>query len=178
MAAGQVDVAIGRLADELDQITRIVRFEPALLDLRIERISLWSIGQQVDHMLKVLEAGVRFLEGQREPLPRGMNLYGRLALALRWFPRGIGKSPKGVRPGDFTAAGLAERASRLRKVFCDRPLPAAVLADARPVFPHPYYGGLTAVQGVRFLEIHTHHHLKIVADIRRAAPASGSVIDP
>lgn len=170
MAAGQVDAAIGRLAGELDQITRIVRFEPALLELRIERVSKWSIGQQIDHMLKVLEAGVRFLEGSRESLPRGLNFYGHLALALRWFPRGIGRSPKGVRPGDWTPAGLAERASRLRKVYCDNPLPAAVLADSRPVFPHPYFGGLTATQGVRFLDIHTHHHLKIVADIRRAAP--------
>ncbi len=169
-AAGEVEAAIGRLAGELDQITRIVRFEPALLELRIERVSRWSIGQQIDHTLKVLEVGLPYLDGPREPLPRAMNFYGRLALALRWFPRGLGKSPRGVLPGEWTPAGLAERASRLRKAYCDRPLPAAALADSRPVFPHPYFGGLTAAQGVRFLDCHTHHHLKIVADIRRRAP--------
>jgi hypothetical protein len=34
--------------------------------------------------------------------------------------------------------------------------------------PHPYFGGLTPVQTLRFLVVHTGHHLRIVADIRRA----------
>ena len=164
-----VDAAIGRLAGQLDEITRIVRFEPALLALRAERVSGWSIGQQVDHMLKVLEAGQRLLEGPHPALARGINLLGRFVLLTRWIPRGVGKSPKSVLPVECAPAELAERSSRLRKLYCDTPLPAAVLAERNPVFPHPYFGGLTPVEGLRFLDIHTHHHLKIVTDIRRAA---------
>lgn len=163
-----VDSAIQRLASQLDDITRVVRFEPALLAVRVERVSLWSIGQQIDHTLKVLEVGMRFLEGSRESLPRGINLVGRFALATGWLPRGVGKSPKGVLPSECAPSELAERASLLRKTYCDRALPEAALADPRPVFPHPYFGGLTAAQGVRFLAVHTRHHLKIVEDIRRA----------
>ncbi len=169
MSDARLEAAVAQLTAHLDEITRIVRFEPALLELRVERVSRWSIGQQVDHVLKVLEAGKRLLDDSTAPLPRGMNLLGHLTLATGWIPRGVGKSPKSVLPAEQAPADLAERASHLRKIYCERTLPEALLADPKPVFPHPYFGGLTALQGLRFLGIHTHHHLKIVADIRRAA---------
>ena len=54
---------------------------------------------------------------------------------------------------------------------------SAFFASPTPVFPHPYFGGLSAAQGVRFLGMHNHHHWKIVRDIRRRAervqPAAG-----
>ncbi len=169
MPSDKLAAAVGQLAEQLDEITRIVRFEPALLDLRVERVSRWSIGLQVDHILKVLEAGTRLLDDTSQTLPRGMNLIGHLCLATGWIPRGVGKSPRSVLPAGQAPVDLAERASHMRKLFCDRPLPEALRSDPRPVFPHPYFGGLTAVEGVRFLGIHTHHHLKIVSDIRRAS---------
>lgn len=167
MARDPLASTVARLAVQLDEITRIVRFEPALLGLRVERVSRWSVGQQVDHILKVLEAGARVFDDSSQTLPRGMNLVGHVCLATGWIPRGIGKSPRSVLPAEQAPADLAERASRMRTIYCDRPLAEARRADPRPVFPHPYFGGLTAAQGVRFLGIHTHHHLKIVADIRR-----------
>jgi hypothetical protein len=168
VAADQLASAVTRLADQLDEVSRIARFEPALLALRVERVSLWSIGLQVDHILKVLEAGQRLLAEESPTLPRGMNLVGRFALATGWVPRGVGKSPKGVLPVEQGATELAGRSSELRKIYCERPLPAHVRDNPRPVFKHPYFGGLSAAQGLRFLVIHTHHHMKIVADIRRA----------
>lgn len=168
MASAGVDASVARLAGQFDEITRLVRFEPALLALRAERVSQWSIGLQVDHILKVLEFGQRVLAAADAPLPRGVNLTGRIVLALGWFPRGVAKSPQRVLPAEQPPAELAERTAHLRRVYCETPLSAAVFADPRPVFPHPVFGGLTAAQGLHFLGIHTHHHLKIVADIRRA----------
>lgn len=168
MASDPLVSAVAGLAGHLDEIARFVRFEPAILTLRVERVSRWSIGQHVDHSLKVLEAGQRFLVQSETPLARGINLAGRLALATGWLPRGVGKSPKGVLPADDVPSDLAERASQARRTFCEKALPLAILANPRPVFLHPYFGGLSALQGVRFLGIHTGHHMKIVADIRRA----------
>jgi hypothetical protein len=96
-----------------------------------------------------------------------VNLIGRFALATGWVPRGVGKSPKGLLPVEQSAAELAGRCSEMRRIYCERPLPAHVRENPRPVLRHPYFGGLSAAQGLHFLGIHTHHHLKIVADIRR-----------
>ena len=99
-----------------------------------------------------------------------MNLTGHLLLALGWIPRGVGKSPKGVVPAERNAGRpRGARRPAAQGSTATRRSPRRVLADPTPVFPHPYFGGLTALQGLRFLGIHTHHHLKIVADIRRAA---------
>ena len=62
MPSDKLAAAVAQLAGQLDEITRIVRFEPALLALRVPRVSRWSIGLQVDHILKVLEAGTRLAE--------------------------------------------------------------------------------------------------------------------
>ncbi len=168
MSSSGLDASVARLASQLDEITRLVRFEPALLALRAERVSQWSIGLQIDHILKVLEFGQIVLAKAEAPLPRGMNLTGRIVFALGWFPRGVAKSPKRVLPAEQTPADLAERAARLRRIYCETPLAAEIFADPKPVFPHPVFGGLSALQGLRFLGLHTHHHLRIVADIRRA----------
>lgn len=168
MAPSAVDASVGRLAGQLDEIARLVRFEPALLDRQSARVSRWTIGLQLDHILKVLEVGQKALAGARAPLPRGVNLTGRIVLALGWFPRGVAKSPERVLPEEQSPAVLAARTSELRRVFCETPLDEAIYADPRPVFPHPVFGGLTALQSLRFLALHTHHHLRIVADIRRS----------
>lgn len=168
MSSAKVAVAVSQLASQLDEIARIVRFEPALLALRVERVSHWSVGQQLDHILKVLEVSQRLLDENPEPLPRGINLLGRCVMATGWFPRGVAKSPKFVVPADEIPPDLAERASRLRKAYCETPLPPAVFATTQPVYPHPVFGGLSPAQGLRFLGIHTRHHLQIVTDIRRA----------
>ena len=178
MAAAGLDASVARLAGQFDEITRLVRFEPALLSLRVERISKWSIGLQVDHMLKVLEVGQKVLDESAAALPRGMNLTGRIVLALGWFPRGVAQSPKRVLPAETTPADLAGRTAQLRKAFCETPLSAERFADPQPVFPHPVFGGLTALQGIHFLGLHTHHHLRIVADIRRASDSATPAARP
>lgn len=169
MAPSGLDASVARLAGQLDEITRLVRFEPALLALRAERVSQWSIGLQVDHILNVLEVGQKVFEASQPRLPRGVNLTGRIVLAVGWFPRGVAQSPKRVLPAERTPANLAERSAHLRRVYCETPLSAAIFRDPTPVFPHPFFGGLSAAQGIHFLGIHTHHHLKIVAEIRRAS---------
>ena len=127
--------AVAQLAVQLDEITRIVRFEPALLGLRVERVSRWSVGQQVDHILKVLEAGARVFDDSSQTLPRGMNLVGHVCLATGWIPRGVGKSPRSVLPAEQAPADLAERASHMRTLYCDRPLAEALRCRSQAGLP-------------------------------------------
>ncbi|MEO8276157.1 MAG: DinB family protein [Thermoanaerobaculia bacterium] len=161
---------LARLAAQFDALDRMVRFDPKLLDLRVPRVSRWSIGQQVDHILRVLERGVEVFGGRREPLPKKINLLGRLILSLDWIPRGLGKSPRSVVPAEAPAAAdLGERLSLLRERYVVRRFPDEVLSNEEPFFPHPFFRGLCASESLRFLATHTRHHLKIIADIRRGA---------
>lgn len=156
---------VAQLAEIEDRLAQA----PATISLRAERVSAWSIGQQFDHILKVLEFGDRALREARDPLPRGIKPMGRVVLALGWFPRGVAKSPQRVLPGEATQEDLLTRVALLRQRYSDPALPPAIDRVEGPVFPHPFFGGLTARQGLRFLVVHTRHHLRIVADIRRAA---------
>ena len=43
------------------------------------------------------------------------------------------------------------------------------IAAATGLAGHPMLGGFTSSQWMRFMEIHTKHHLKIIEDIRKKA---------
>jgi hypothetical protein len=138
--------------------------------VRAPKVSDWSVGRQVDHMLNVAQGAHTRLTGESAELARGINLAGRLLLGLGWLPRGVGKSPRSVLPAEAPVATVeVERLGRLRQDFQALGKGAGKLTSRRRIFPHPYFGGLDARQTLRFLVVHTHHHLKIVRDIRRAA---------
>lgn len=161
---------IGRIVEQIALIREIVESSSGELDRRVESVSRWSVRQQLDHACKVLALGHKSFDGPRVAQPRGINLLGRTLLALGWLPRGRARSPKAVLPEETATAALAAEAVRLRAAYADPALAASpMFQDPTPTFPHPYFGGLTAAQGVRMLAVHTHHHLKIVRDIRRAA---------
>jgi len=156
------------LAAQLDEIGALLDACP--LDLRAPRISGWSVGEQLDHATQVLVSGFSLLDAGQEPTRQGeINLTGRILLGLGWLPRGVGKSPKGVLPKDASAETLRERLEELRHRLDALAAAPGRLDDPRPAIQHPYFGVLNPAQGVRFLAVHTRHHLKIVRDIRRAA---------
>jgi len=153
---------------QLDRIAALLESEPDPTPIRIEKVSGWSVAEQVDHMFKILDAQLGRLD-ERRPAKRGINLVGRIILGIGRIPRGVGKSPAPVRGElrtrpELVAALVATR-ERLERMAGD----AALWNDPRPLAGHPYFGGLTPRQVLRFLAVHTDHHLRIVADIRRAA---------
>jgi hypothetical protein len=92
-------------------------------------------------------------------------------MALDWIPRGAARSPESVLPAETPDAELLAEIRRVRAGYAALDRADARFANPQPVFPHPRFGGLTACQGIAFLGCHTHHHWKIVRDIRRAAGA-------
>ena len=132
-------------------------------------VSSWSIHKQVEHTAlvarQILEL-VRGLEAGAVGEPGGRIRWpAHLVLALGWIPRGKGVAPPSVLPGE------APDPTAIRSILADvrarqrtRRTPAGGNRAA-----HPHFGALTARQWLRFLGIHTRHHLKIIRDIDRAA---------
>lgn len=162
-----------RIDRQFEQIGELVAAGDPALAVHAPKVSAWSVGQQVDHMLNVAHGVFSRLTGEGDDeLPHGINLTGRLLLAIGWLPRGVGKSPRSALPGEAPVAEvLGARQVRLRGDFQGLRFRTGLLASRRRLLKHPYFGGLDCAQALRFLSVHNHHHLKIVRDIRRAAGA-------
>jgi hypothetical protein len=135
------------------------------LSARNERVSTWSLAEQLDHVVKVTASVVHVLGKPDAPrLDGGINILGRLVLRLNWIPRGVGKSPTRLRGTAAVAADLDGALERLTAAFDALPFDA-LRASRVPLVRHPRFGSLTPPQALRFLEVHTHHHLKIIDDM-------------
>jgi hypothetical protein len=76
------------------------------------------------------------------------------------FPRGKAKAPERVVPKEeITAGGLELLILQAKNAIAE--LPAL---DRDVHFKHPYFGLLNKKSTIRFLEMHTRHHLKIIQD--------------
>ena len=84
-----------------------------------------------------------------------------LIFTLGKIPRGKGKAPKVVQPKeDVTQALLTEDIVKAKENI-------ATLSNGHKnqYFLHPYFGHLNVRPTIKFLKIHTKHHLNIINDI-------------
>jgi hypothetical protein len=135
-------------------------------------VSHWTPSEHLDHSVKVMASVVRRLLKLDAERGRPLSAVGRLILLFGWIPRGRGKSPERLRGARVTREELFTALDALAGYLAL--LQASHLERGRgPIVPHPIFGGLTPPQAVRFAAIHTHHHLKIVADMLRQTAAAG-----
>lgn len=155
-----------RLRAQLERMRALARSPQ--LHARSERVSGWSVGEHLDHMARVSMSVLRRLAQESvEPAPKGINLMGRLLLALRWIPRGLGKAPSRFHAVPCTAAEIEESLTALERAFGALP-PGALSRTRGPIVPHPRFGPLDPEQALRFVVVHHDHHLKIVDDVLSA----------
>lgn len=131
-------------------------------DIRNDVVSKSNIGWQLDHALKVIN-GVCGIMIKTNPnkYKKEFNLMRTVLFPLCFIPRGRAKSPKIVLPPSIILKeDLLEQLQSARKnIENTKPLPKT------SHFKHHVFGMLSKKQTLRFLEIHTKHHLKIIDDI-------------
>jgi hypothetical protein len=125
-------------------------------------ISEASVGWHIEHSLLVIKQ-VTATVAQSEPklYKSKFNLSRFFVFLLKTIPRGKAKAPKVVIPVDeITIETLQESLKNTYQAI-------AYLKDCQEnqYFMHPFFGQLNKKQTIKFLAIHTKHHLKIIRDI-------------
>ena len=141
------------------------------LDSKIEHfevvntnVSSSSIGWHIAHSYLTIYGISRALEksnpAEFKPIFKPMKY---LVFAMNKIPRGKGQAPKVVQPNPtINVEYLLELKNKThQQVQLLGSLPS------NHFFPHPYFGNLKLKPAIKFLNIHTNHHLAIINDIIR-----------
>lgn len=150
-----------RLAILNNQLSQIEKYLP-LIDKENPKVSKSTVGWQLDHSLKVFNSVSEWTKKSNpEDYKWKFNYWRTLLFPLGYFPRGKVKAPKFVLPPEvIKPEDLNTQLQTARNYVNDlKTLPE------KAYFKHFIFGKLSKKQTLRFLQMHTHHHLKIVKDI-------------
>ena len=125
-------------------------------------ISEVSVGWHIEHSLLVIKQITATLAQSEPKLYKSkFNVKRFVVFLTKTIPRGKAKAPKVVIPVDeITIEILQESLKNTYQAI-------AYLKDCQEnqYFMHPFFGQLNKKQTIKFLAIHTEHHLKIIRDI-------------
>jgi hypothetical protein len=126
------------------------------------RISVSNVGWHIEHSLLVLNAITDALaRSNPADFKKSFNFIRILVFTFGKIPRGKGKAPGSVIPTEtINQASLLNHLERTKvKVMeIDK-------MESSCFFKHPFFGDLKLRQTIKFLQIHTKHHLDIINDI-------------
>ncbi len=146
------------LKNELTEIAQLIDQG----DKKNSNISEKGIFWHLDHSLIIIINVSKMLK-KSDPLDyrSSFNFKRTLIFTLNFIPRGKGKAPKAVHPtDDITKEELLKQFEEAKQqINSIEHLPA------KSNFIHPLFGMLNLKQTMKFLKIHTNHHLKICRDI-------------
>jgi hypothetical protein len=125
-------------------------------------VSEAAVGWHVEHSLLVI---TQIIEGIKRSDPSKykwtFNLSRFIVLGLNKIPRGKANAPDSVLPKDsLNEAFLLESIAKTKLA-----LQELTNCEKNNYFIHPYFGQLNLPATIRFFEVHTYHHLKIIRDI-------------
>jgi len=135
------------------------------------QVSGWSIGQHLEHLALVnFHLAQRIVDALKTP-PQNADQRPKLrSYIIFWFgyiPRGKAQAPTAVVPQGITADALRLKLKENRDALAAFEKRLAEFETSRGRTPHPFLGMFTAIQWLRFIGVHNHHHLKIIRAIQK-----------
>lgn len=125
-------------------------------------ISKSSVGWHIEHALLVMNLTIDSIQKSNPENYRKVFNFNRfLVFTMNKIPRGKVRAPKTVQPKeDFTTNSLKEHLEN-SKHNLDK------LSSLSPdsYFNHPFMGHLKLKSTIRFIKLHTYHHLNIIKEI-------------
>jgi len=145
----------------LSQLEKIASYFPKYKNTN-EEVSKVPVAWHLDHCLRVINSISRALEqSDPEKFDWNFNFWRIVFFSTKHIPRGRGKSPAQVKPNeDITLEELTKHLA-----FARENIKTLNSLPKKANFPHPYFGQLNLSQSIKFIRIHTKHHLKIIEDI-------------
>ncbi len=127
-----------------------------------QEVSSVTVAWHLDHMLKTINNVSQSLErSDPNTFESSFNIQQVVVHTTGIIPRGVAKSPKSVLPPDV----ILLDSLKLQLASARKNLSKIEGLDENAFYAHTVFDNLDRDQTRRFLEIHTNHHLKIIADI-------------
>ncbi|UAM98723.1 DUF1569 domain-containing protein [Polaribacter litorisediminis] len=146
----------------LDKEFSAIQHYISLKDKENTSVSKGNVAWHLDHSLKVINSVCTTFKASKESeYKRQFNATRLLIFALGFFPRGKVKAPKQVTPP--TIIEKKDLKNQLNEAIKN----IEVIKNLHPHqnFVHPIFKQLDRNQTLKFLKLHTTHHLKIIKDI-------------
>jgi len=126
------------------------------------KVSAVNVGWHLDHSLKVVNnVCLAIKQSKIENYKSNFSFLKSYILLIGIIPRGKAKAPKNV----ISTADIFENDILEQLISARINLDEVKKMPAKSHFQHPYFGMLCLKESLRFLAIHTNHHLKIAQDI-------------
>jgi len=131
-------------------------------NLKNTKVSKVTVGWQLDHSLKVINAVVTTMQNSDPKLYKdNFSFLGKVLLKLNYFPKGKARAPKHIMPPETVSKAAIISQLALAKEHIKQ----IESLDENVFFKHPMFGNINKKRVVPFLNTHTNHHLKIVKSI-------------
>lgn len=151
-----------KIKNQLDRLESLI----ARGDEKNELVSNWSIYQQVEHILIATNNVAKMILAGEEPKEvKKRTLLGYIVLTFGVIPRGKAQAPKMSIPKGVLQSELLDLFKESKKGIEEVEKLGKKIDSCLVVGNHPYFGGLNTKEWLRFIEVHTNHHLKIIDDI-------------
>lgn len=151
---------IQKLLHQIDQLHSFI-LEGNQLNRKVsDKGTYWHI----DHSLQVLRGIPEVLKNSnpKDYQPK-FSFTKWLIMSTGYIPRGKGRAPKHTIPqNEVTQQDLLSQLE-IVKTGIDN----LNKLDKNKTFKHPLFGWLNLLDTIKFMGIHTHHHIKIIRDIMK-----------
>jgi hypothetical protein len=148
--------------EKLNSLLKNLETKIEFKDVLNPKISTSAVAWHLDHTLKVVNSVISTLKKSNpQEYKWGINFKKSYFLFIGTIPRGKAKAPKHVTAQQDISLKDIQRQLQTAKFLVDelKDLPK------KSYIKHPFVGSLNLKQAIRFMEIHTNHHIKIMDDI-------------
>lgn len=133
-----------------------------------QQISKASVGWHIEHSLLTINLIIENLQNSDPQKYRWkFNFIRTLIYTINKIPRGKAQSPKAVRPKTICSSEALQIHIDLTK----EKMKVLQSLNRNNYFEHPFFGKLNLKPAIKFLGLHTKHHLHIISDILKGNTA-------